>query len=124
MLGNNFLEPKFNFKGVMVKNILIFLPRCGATALFCAWEGRLRHSKHIFLPISPQPVELQTSILYQIVALNMLMKKGHQVHGPKFYILRAGSQNANLPAKMLKIAVFRPGPPQDIKNYHFFWGEL
>ena len=71
-----------------------------------------------------EPVELQTSNLYRIVALNVLMKKGHWVHGPKFYILGAGSQNANLPAKMLKIAVFRPGPPQDVKNFHFSLREL
>ena len=57
------------------------------------------------------------------------MKKGHWVLGPKFYILGAGSQNANLPVKMLKIEAFRPGSPQDVKNFHFFsktlvWDQL
>ena len=54
----------------------------------------------------------------------MLLKKGHWIHGPKFSIQGAGGQNANLPAKMLKIAVFRPGPPQDVKNFHFSLQEL
>ena len=80
--------------------------------------------KHTFWPISPKPVELQTSNLYQIVALNVLVKKGHWVHGAKFDSLGAGSQNVNLPAKTLKIAVFRPGPPQDVKNFHFFCQKL
>ena len=52
------------------------------------------------------------------------MKKGHWIHGPKFYILGAGSQNANLPAKMLKIAVFRPGPPPGRQKVSFFSGTL
>ena len=48
------------------------------------------------------------------------MKKGYWVHGAKFNSLGAGSQKVNLPAKTLKIAVFRPGPPQDVKNFPFF----
>ena len=60
--------------------------------------------KHIW-PISPEPGELQTSNLYQIVALNMHMKKGKEC-GAKFDTLGAGSQNVNMIAKTLKIAVF------------------
>ena len=118
-----FLEPNFNFKGVTVKNFLIFCPGLALRPFFVPGKVVRATPKHIFWPISPKPVELQTSNLYQIVALNMLMKKG-RVHGAKFDSLGAGSQNVNLPAKTLKIAVFRPGPPQDVKNFHFFCQKL
>ena len=99
-----FLEPKFNFKWSYCQNFSDFLPRFGATALFHAREGRPRHpDTHNMLtqwPISPEPVEVQISNLKQIVALNMLMKKGEWVHESKFDSLGAGSQNDNSPPKM------------------------
>ena len=52
------------------------------------------------------------------------MKIYFGVHGDKFDTLGAGSQNVNLPAKTLKIVVFQPGPPQDVKNFHFFCQKL
>ena len=55
----------------------------------------------------------------------MLMKKGGQVHGAKFDTLGAESQNVNLPAKMLKIAIFRPGPPpQHFKKFSLFFKDF
>ena len=54
------------------------------------------------------------------VALNVLMKKGHWVHVAIFDSLGDRNQNYNSLAKMLKIAVFRPDPPQDVKNFDFF----
>ena len=120
-----FLEPKFNFKGGYGQFFFDFLPHFGATPLFFGLGKVVRAiPKHIFWPISPKPVELQTSNLYQIVALNVLMKKGHWVHVAKFDSLGDRSQNDNSLAKMLKIAVFRLGPPQDVKNFHFFFPKL
>ena len=49
------------------------------------------------------------------------MKKGHWVHGDKFDSLGAVSQNVNLPAKTLKIAVFQPGSSQIVKNFYCFF---
>ena len=80
----------------------------------------LPQNTHFYPYLLNQLSYIQTSNLHQIVTLNMLMKKGRWVHGPKFNILGARSQNVNLPVKTLKIAVFRPGPPQDVKNFHFF----
>ena len=77
-----------------------------------------------FWPIYPKPVELQTSKLYQIVALDILMKKGQYVHGAKFNTLEVESQNVNLLIKILKIVVFGTPPPQDVKNFHFFFGNF
>ena len=101
-----FLEPKFNFKRGYGPNFFDFLLHFGGMALFRAREGNPQSPEHIFRPISPEPVQVQTSNLYQIVALNMLIKKGNWVYGAKFNSLGAGSQNDNSPAKMLKIAVF------------------
>ena len=49
------------------------------------------------------------------------MKKGHWIHGAKFDSLGAEGQIDDSLAKTVKIAVFRPGPPQDVKNFHVFF---
>ena len=74
----------------------------------------------IFLSISLEPVELQTSNLYQIVALNVLMKKGHWVHVAKINTLGAMGQNVDLLAKMPKIVVFWASPTGIFENRIFF----
>ena len=72
------------------------------------------------LDINLKKCQYPSLYLYQIVTLNMFMIKGNWVYGANFDTLGAGTQNFNSPAKMLKIPVFRPGPPQDVKNFHFF----
>ena len=76
------MKPKFYFRWVAV--IFLFFAPFWRYGLFCARVGCPRHPKNIFGHISPKPVGVQTSNLYQIVALNMLLKKGKYVHGAKF----------------------------------------
>ena len=68
------------------------MPSFGAMALFVPRKVVRNTLRHIFWPISPEPSDLQTSNLYQIVALNMFIIKGYWIYGANFDTLGAGSQ--------------------------------